>query len=392
MVEDNVYDALVANVYRAGQGEGQWADVLGALVRHLDCWSAHLMGFEQATGTMAFSHEGGAPPAEATLDYIRQWHRTDPRNAVLFTAPQETWVHCHEHLSDEFVRTNDFYQGFLIPYGSRYVSGMHFSPSAELTCVLSFQRGVRQHPFNAAERRFIERIGKHVKAAFLLQAQSRQMLRQAVAGHAILQRMRYPVLLVDEQRTILYENTAATDMLRAGEGLVRRGGMLALGKREANAELTAVLNSLSTAANGSPGGPVVRPFLTMRPDDGVSVLALHVSSLLPQETMGAFGKVAVFLVTVYPVTPHTQLDPFLLGAAFDLTPAESRVAAAVAEGLTDEQVAERMRTAPSTVRTHVNNVYAKTGVSRRAELAMLLNASPAFWATGPVEQRSARLN
>jgi DNA-binding CsgD family transcriptional regulator len=382
VVTDSVYDALVANIYRAGQGEGEWNDVLEGMVRTLKCWSGHLMGFERATGTMSFSHEGGAPPAEATLDYIRKWHRSDPRNAVLLTAPQDSWVHCHEHLSEAFVATNDFYQSFLIPYGSRYVSGMHFSPSNELICILSFQRGVKQDPFNEEERQLIDRIGKHVKAAFLLRAQSKEMLRQAVAGHAVLSRIRFPVLLIDESRTILYENPAARGLLATGNLLKKQGNLLSLKDRQQSAELTAVLKELSPNWKGERRPTLVDPFLVVADEAGASVVAIHVSPLVPAETLGAFGKLPVYLIAAYRAKPAETADPFLVSCAFDLTPAEARVAAAVAKGMSDVQVAETMGTQPSTVRTQLKSVYTKTGAAGRSELGVLLNSSPAFWRGG----------
>jgi hypothetical protein len=127
MLTEDSYDGLVASVYRAAQGDGEWQSLLETLVEALDCWSGHLMGFEPATGTMMFDYDAGCPPAEATLDYIRRWHKFDSRNAICFKAPHDVWVHCHEHLSDQFVARDPFYQEFLIPYGSRYVSGMHFA-------------------------------------------------------------------------------------------------------------------------------------------------------------------------------------------------------------------------------------------------------------------------
>jgi DNA-binding CsgD family transcriptional regulator len=373
---DGQYDLIVASIYRAGQGEGQWGEVLESLVTFLHCWSAHLMGFDVSSGAMMFGHEAGAPPAEATLDYIRFWHRKDPRNAVLLTAPPETWVHCHEHLSESFVSHNDFYQQFLIPYGSRYVSGMHFAPSTELTCILSFQRGVAQQPFSLEERRVIERFGKHVRAAFLLQAQARQILRQSVAGYAVLQRLYYPVLLIDGQRNIIYENAAAKQYLSTAKVVGRRGGNLSLNNQEANVELTVIISALAKGEEHP-----YKTFLTLRRAEEPPVV-LHLALLRPDETMKAFGKLPLFLVTLFPSSNTAKLDPYLIGNAFSLTPAESRVAVAVAEGRSDTEVAEVLGTAASTVRSQIRSVFSKVGVSKRSSLVRLLNGSPAFWRAG----------
>jgi DNA-binding CsgD family transcriptional regulator len=52
-----------------------------------------------------------------------------------------------------------------------------------------------------------------------------------------------------------------------------------------------------------------------------------------------------------------------------LTPTELQVVALVAEGLTNPQIAERLFMSRSTVKTHVEHIFAKLGVRRRSELA-----------------------
>ena len=55
-----------------------------------------------------------------------------------------------------------------------------------------------------------------------------------------------------------------------------------------------------------------------------------------------------------------------------LTPTEAKVAAAVAEGLTNPQVGARLFISRHTVDSHLRHVYAKLGVSSRAELAAIV--------------------
>ena len=49
----------------------------------------------------------------------------------------------------------------------------------------------------------------------------------------------------------------------------------------------------------------------------------------------------------------------------DLTPRESQILAWVARGKTNREVAELLWIAPTTVRKHLENVYAKLGVTTR---------------------------
>lgn len=67
-----------------------------------------------------------------------------------------------------------------------------------------------------------------------------------------------------------------------------------------------------------------------------------------------------------------QIDANTLHARFELTPAETRVAAALCEGLQPMQVADRLNISRTTVAFHLRNIYAKTGTNRQAELVALL--------------------
>ena len=53
----------------------------------------------------------------------------------------------------------------------------------------------------------------------------------------------------------------------------------------------------------------------------------------------------------------------------ELTPREREVAALIAEGLTNSQLAERLFISPKTAAVHVSNILMKLGLSSRAEVA-----------------------
>lgn len=58
-----------------------------------------------------------------------------------------------------------------------------------------------------------------------------------------------------------------------------------------------------------------------------------------------------------------------------LTPAERRVAEAVAGGATNQQIASRLFLSLRTVESHLGRVYRKLGIANRTQLAGLLVAS-----------------
>ncbi|MDA8061667.1 MAG: response regulator transcription factor [Actinomycetota bacterium] len=65
-----------------------------------------------------------------------------------------------------------------------------------------------------------------------------------------------------------------------------------------------------------------------------------------------------------PTPPH----PISSGPLPDgLSPREAEVLALIASGATNNQIAETLVISPSTVKTHINNIFAKTGVPDRAQ-------------------------
>ena len=60
---------------------------------------------------------------------------------------------------------------------------------------------------------------------------------------------------------------------------------------------------------------------------------------------------------------------------FDLTPAEASLALALADGLTLDEAAERLKIRKNTARAHLRAIFAKIGVTRQPPLVRLLLSS-----------------
>lgn len=60
-------------------------------------------------------------------------------------------------------------------------------------------------------------------------------------------------------------------------------------------------------------------------------------------------------------------------ARFDLTETQARIALFLAEGGTVAEYAKAMAVSTGTVRTHLKAIFAKTGVRRQAELAIIIH-------------------
>jgi len=125
--------------------------------------------------------------------------------------------------------------------------------------------------------------------------------------------------------------------------------------------------------------PFAEAALTVRGVKGARLVALDGSDHLPWvgDVSGVLSPIADFVAEV---SGHRQQRAAPSAAARPrrpitgweaLTDAERRVAGLVGEGLANRDVAERLYLSRYTVETHLKHVFAKLGVSSRAELAAL---------------------
>jgi DNA-binding CsgD family transcriptional regulator len=87
------------------------------------------------------------------------------------------------------------------------------------------------------------------------------------------------------------------------------------------------------------------------------------------DVFGGAGSVVV----VTPVQPRAVPNAEVLQGLFDLTPAEARVARAIAAATRIVDIAGDLRISQETVRTQLKAVLGKTGVGRQADLVALLS-------------------
>lgn len=379
--DESQIDRHIADLYRAAAGEVPWGQPLRGLVDLLQAWAVYLHGVRLSDGAVAFGYDVGGFPASAALEYVRRYHRIDPRTNLLLPNDAGNWINCHEHFDEDFVRRDRFYQDFLIPNGGRYVSGVKIYQDDEIVAFFGIHRGQGMQPLAASELALGQRFGHHLTNALGLWRRQRHLLQDALVGNALLGRLEHPVLLIDEQTQVHYRNAAAQRLLGEDDRLEMRGGMLACVGHGRAADLHDALRSLrlgGAASYGASGPAQSRAVVRSGKDDGRAALVLLLSALHPTETLGAFGPRSLAMVLVHDPAEQRAPDPFIIAECFDLTPAEAKVAVRIAAGDTPRQIASAHGVALSTVRSQISGVLAKVGVSRQAELVAALATVPKF--------------
>lgn len=368
------YDALVQSIYRAGSGLEPWLNPIGQMAEAFDAWAVQLLGVNKRTGTMSFSFEGGVAPPEAGVEYIRYYHRIDPRLGKHLPAPVGDWFSCEDHFDDGFVEKDRFYQEYLVAYGGRYLHGGKLHDDENHTVLIGHLGKLGNPPMCPEEKAAFQRVSDHVRKALDIQAELAKKAERQSVGAELLEKMRQPMVLLDDRRRITYRNRSASQLLARNDPVYEMDGQLVCRNADSDLDLTLALRALALVPayeHGVDFTPSDRRSFRLRRMVGRSVAATLLA-LRPEATLGSFGRTPQALFTLFEPGAPVDVDPFLLSATFDLTPAEARLAAKIVNGRSPEQCSQELKVKISTVRSQLVSIYSKTGATGQADLVRLI--------------------
>ena len=184
---------------------------------------------------------------------------------------------------------------------------------------------------------------------------------------ALLDNPRIGVLQLDRRGRILAVNDRARLILRHGDGLSDKDGVLRTSLPDDQLRLERLLGA---ALPTSGAAPVSGSMRLGRPS-GLPPFVVHVKPVgVPQPDYGARHVAALVLI----VEPggHHRVDPELVANTLGLTPAESRVAVWLAEGKSVQEMATATGLTDNAIYWHLKQIYQKKSISRQVDLVRLV--------------------
>lgn len=259
------------------------------------------------------------------------------------------------------------YGDFLRRWDYPYVCLTPVARSLDVTINLSVTRGAVQGGLDAEGKRLFAAVAARVRHAVRTQEMLQQRTLERVV--ATLDQMSQTVFICDGAGKVLACTPEGEALLAAGDRLMLTSGRLTARSRQA-------ANWLSEAIARGCSDPKT---ITTSPGivydaGGERPLVLGVTPV-PAIAFDFWGSVAV-MVAARELDAARAADRLArLGAAtMGFTPAEEAVARDLLAGRSPTETAETLGIAVSTVRVHVRNIYAKTGVKNQLAFAALLGA------------------
>lgn len=371
----NHYDRLVSLLYEAVLDDMVWPRIYQSLGAAAGVEGAHLVIVDGALAdpNVVFSqlHVDGRPAPEIEEWYVRDYFAIDERVPKLSRLPTARPVHNDSLFTDWERKSSAAYNEFLRAVGGTNQVLIRLSgqerPDFDMWVLTKFN----SQAWDAQQTGLIERVVPHMGRFLRLRRAlaCAQAIGRSLAG--MLEDLSAGAILLDRRGRVVECNNRARSILDAGDVLTVDAGLL---RALCNGEHRAFGKALAQALPGdTPVGGSVR--LARATGNGAQRhLMVHIVPVTTEQPDFGAERIAALLILIDPYASRV-LDASRVAEALDLTKFEARVACLLAQGLTVREIANQSHRSEHTVRYHLKQAFAKTGIHRQAELVRLVHAA-----------------
>lgn len=358
-------EKLLDLIYDAATDEALWTTALTQIADMTGSLGGFVLGLDNREHLVPFMFN--ARMSEESHRVNAERHLDNPWSAHMKYVPVGTFVQSNAIVPltelkrtaffDEVLRPQDMVHNFMVPLAG----SQHFQVAFNIC------RSERQGPFEADALRLFSHLYPHLRRALLLRFRLDGYKALQGAAFHVLDRLSAGIIILDRGAKVVFANAAAHSMASDGGPLRLRNA----GVTTANTSYGQKLERLVQAALR---GMSVATMSVPHPQDGrlLTVLASSIRSRDIERLSGlGMRDPAVLLVVTDPLRALDIPAEWIMDA-YGLTRAEANVALVAASGASIPEIARKLSVSPNTVKTHLRRVFAKTGVSRQAELARLV--------------------
>jgi DNA-binding CsgD family transcriptional regulator len=367
--ETELLSSLIGDIYDTTLDRSRWPATLKKIAAFVHGASAAVFWDDAAGGGGdIYFEDGGIDPTYRDL-YFTKFVGRNPITTPRFFAQTEVPVATGDLIPyDEFLTTR-FYREWAQPQGLVDFASITLEKAVTKSAMFGVFRHERHGLVDDEMRRRMLLVGPHIRRAVLIAKVFNVKEAEAAMFSQSLDGLRAAIFFVDANGRIVHANAAGHILVNEADVLRVAAGKFVAGESEIDAGLQDAFLAASKgdAAIGRTG--IALPLLGKKGER-------HVAHVLPL-TSGARQRArpsyaASAAVFVHKSAVEAPSSPEVIAKTYKLTMAELRVLLAITEVGGVPEVAEVLGIAATTVRTHLGNVFAKTGTKRQADLVKLV--------------------
>ncbi|GLI97040.1 hypothetical protein [Sphingobium sp. BS19] len=349
-------DRLLDGIYEAGVFQERWPEVLHDIAKHVGARGGNLIRSNASGVTLTSS----LAVADLTQEFISAgWNEKNSRvSRLLSLSPHPGFLTDADVHTAAELSSLPIYTEFLTPRKADAGAATLIQGASHDAVVLAIEC-FPDHASAAGAVAKLNHLRPHIARA-LVMGNNAQKLQNAKVIQSF-EAMQLSVALLSRTGKIL----AATTLFSTFLGELMRDGRsrLMIIDAEGDRHFETALRKLEHSNTGAS--------LAIRDKNRVGQAALH---LVParRDARDIFSDVFSFAILSHPDNASVP-GADLISALFDLTPAEARVARAIATGQSLKALSSELRTSEETLRTQLKKVFMKTCTRRQGDLSLLLS-------------------
>lgn len=357
---------LIDLLYNAATDSSLWEAFLARYGELLGAQNTSLI-VQNDDKSFGFAATSGVDPETQRL-YDEYYWKTDEwlkrcqnkiRPGIIFVGEQ----FCPEA---ELLKS-EFYNDLLRPSDDLFHEFAGFIPSQQGTiAIITSLRSRRRGPFSTHQLQSLKVLMPHLQRALRISQQFSRLEGRGRMLEKSLDLFSAGVAFLDAAGLPTYINRQALQLIERADGLGIKGKRLYATDAKAEPKLAAAIK-LAVACSPDRGQSDT---VTIARGTGRRPLSIFVTTFRIESRHGVAQSAAALIITDPERNITSQWDA--LSGIYHLTGAECRLAVNMAEGMTLQDMSERFGVTVHTLRTQLQNVFAKTSTSRQADLVRLL--------------------
>jgi len=365
---------LVDGIYTAAADSSQWQMFLERLGRVLGATAGavHHQHFQSQEGSLSEMWNLDPSFIEPYVNYYCY------RNVWFTNSPeliQQGGVNVGTMLCPEPVLLrSEYYNEWLLPQNVHHLLAITIPGTDSVSSNLSILKPKSAPPFGEHDCALMQALMPHMQRAFQLHNRIQNLESRGACAAQALDSLPTGVIFLDGKGGIVLVNRTAQAILRRTGGLKLTSHGVEAGFAQENAKLKTMVQGALATGNGriAHSGGVMA---VSKPGSSRPLYLLVAPLRLKSVQLDKAAPVAAIFITDPELEPRMNARHF--EELYGLTPAEAKLAKALAAGQSLSEAAEELSVGQSTLRSHLKSIFVKTQTKRQSELVRLLMLGPA---------------
>jgi DNA-binding CsgD family transcriptional regulator len=374
----NTFSQLIESIYKGLDELPLWQSFLSLLHSEMNANICFLILRTPNHGDAGLLLSHGLPSALSDTPnnvYSDELYGLDP----FVNLPLGKVVSLEEFLPKDQLLSSEFYQRCMKPFDLLYILGVDMQLTDGMRASLRITRSPNTAEFSAQDHAKIAILIPHLQRAIPLYARLQKMETERSLLDRTVSQLSLGTIILDDKRLIMHGNAIADRILAEKNGISTKDRQILISQSSEASHFRELLNHAIDIHRHSK--PHIVQAMAITRSTGHLPLNIVVRSM-PKVSQVDGQTVAAVAVFISDPEYKSQTSAEVLGQLYGLTPAESKLAMALADGQSLEDASNTLHITRNTARAHLRSIFVKTGVTQQTMLvSLLLKSVAAFLAS-----------